>query len=180
MVSAFLLLYVGAEVTIGGWLLTFMVDVRKGTSSASSLVASGFWIGLTCGRFTLGWLTGYVGEKPMVAAYLLSAIGLELAFWLDKRFVVSAIMAALVGLSLGMIFPSGIRMMTRVLPPEKHIVSVGFATAFAVSGSAIFPFLVGALAQAYGVNVLQPVILTLFGLQLVLWMSISLRKFKIV
>ncbi|KAL5088250.1 hypothetical protein Trisim1_006702 [Trichoderma cf. simile WF8] len=177
--SLFMVLYVGSEVTIGGWLLTFMMNVRNGSPTASSLATSGFWIGLTAGRFGLGWITGYVGEKVMVTIYLLSAIGLELGVWFGKEFAVSAVMAALVGVSIGMLMPSGIRVMTKLLPPEKHLVSVGFATAFAVSGSAVFPFAVGALAEAYGVEVLQPVALALFGLQLVLWLFISRGKFKV-
>ncbi|KAL7795112.1 major facilitator superfamily domain-containing protein [Trichoderma ceciliae] len=177
--SAFMVLYVGSEVTIGGWLLTFMMNVRNGSPTASSLVSSGFWIGVTVGRFSLGWITGYVGEKVMVTIYLLSAIALELGFWLGKEFAVSAVMAALVGVSTGMIMPSGIRLMTKLLPPEKHLVSVGFATAFAVSGSAVFPFAAGALAQAYGVQVLQPVALALFGSQLLLWLFISGGKLKV-
>ncbi|KAI8685392.1 MFS domain-containing protein [Fusarium keratoplasticum] len=174
--SGFMLLYVGAEVTIGGWLVTFMLNVRNGTPSASSLVASGFWIGITVGRFALGWITSYFGEKIMVSAYLVIAIGLELAFWLGKEFVVSAIMAALVGLSIGMVMPASIRVMTKILPVEKHIVSVGFGTAFAVSGASIFPFVVGALAQAGGVQVLQPVILALFAVQLLLWLFVTRMK----
>ncbi|KAL7937335.1 major facilitator superfamily domain-containing protein [Trichoderma chlorosporum] len=177
--SAFMVLYAGSEVTIGGWLLTFMMSVRNGSPTASSLATSGFWIGVTAGRFGLGWITGYVGEKVMVTIYLMSAIGLELGFWFGKEFAVSAVMAALVGVSTGMIMPSGIRLMTKLLPPEKHLVSVGFATAFAVSGSAIFPFAVGALAEAYGVQVLQPVALALFGSQLVLWLFISRGKLKV-
>jgi hypothetical protein len=96
-------------------------------------------------------------------------------------------------------------MMTKLLPPEKHLISVGFATAFAVSGSAVyvfpplklivrtwrlkrvfafvisssFPFVVGALAEAYGVEVLQPVALALFGTQLALWLFISRNKVKV-
>ncbi|KAL9489630.1 hypothetical protein ACSS6W_001907 [Trichoderma asperelloides] len=138
--SAFMVLYVGSEVTIGGWLLTFLMNVRKGSHIASSLATSGFWIGITVGRFSLGWITGYVGEKIMVSLYLIIAIVLELVFWLGQEFAVSAVMAALIGVSTGMIMPSGfqgIRMMTKLLPPEKHLVSVGFATAFAVSGSSM-------------------------------------------
>ncbi|KAF4457387.1 hypothetical protein FALBO_15215 [Fusarium albosuccineum] len=175
--SGFMLIYVGAEVTIGGWLVTFMINVRNGTPSASSLVASGFWIGVTVSRFVLGWVTSYVGEKIMVSLYLVIAIGLELAFWLGDEFTVSAIMAALVGFAIGMVMPSSIRVMTKLLPAEKHIVSVGFGTAFAVSGGAIFPFAVGALAQAGGVQVLQPVILGLFAIQLLLWLVVARMKF---
>jgi hypothetical protein len=42
-----------------------------------------------------------------------------------------------------------------------------------------FPFVVGALAQAYGVQVLQPVALALFGAQLLLWLFISRGKLKV-
>lgn len=177
--SAFMVLYVGSEVTIGGWLLTFLMSVRKGSPIASSLATSGFWSGITVGRFALSWITGYVGERIMVSLYLVSAIALELVFWLGQKFAVSAVMAALIGVSTGMIMPSGIRMMTKLLPPEKHLVSVGFATAFAVSGSSIFPFVAGALAQAYGVQVLQPVALALFAAQLLLWLFISKGKLKV-
>lgn len=101
-----MLLYAGVEVTIGGWLLTFMMNVRNGSPAASSLVASGFWIGLTVSRFALAWLTGYIGERFMVLFYLIMGIALELGFWLGDTFVVSAVMAALVGLAIGMIMPA--------------------------------------------------------------------------
>lgn len=101
-----MVLYVGSEVTIGGWLLTFLMNVRKGSHIASSLATSGFWIGITVGRFSLGWITGYVGEKIMVSLYLIIAIVLELVFWLGQEFAVSAVMAALIGVSTGMIMPS--------------------------------------------------------------------------
>lgn len=101
-----MVLYAGSEVTIGGWLLTFLMSVRKGSPTASSLATSGFWIGVTAGRFALGWITGYVGERIMVSLYLVSAIALELVFWFGQKFAVSAVMAALIGISTGMIMPS--------------------------------------------------------------------------
>lgn len=101
-----MIVYVGSEVTIGGWLFTFMTAVRHGTSSASSLVASSFWIGITVSRFTLGWITTYVGEKVMVSAYIILAMILQSVFWLGGEFVVSAVMAGLIGFAIGMIMPS--------------------------------------------------------------------------
>ncbi|KAK7427783.1 hypothetical protein QQZ08_005721 [Neonectria magnoliae] len=133
-----MLLYVGAEVTISGWLFTFMMSVRNGSFSSSSLVVSGFWIGIAVGRFVLEWITGYAGEKLMVFVYVIVAIGLKLGFWLGGEFVVSAVMITLVGLSIGMTMPYGIRMLTKPLPPEKHIVSGGFGNASAVSRSDMY------------------------------------------
>ncbi|KAG9676635.1 hypothetical protein KCV03_g2246, partial [Aureobasidium melanogenum] len=57
---------------------------------------------------------------------------------------------------------------TKFLPKHLHVTAVGFAAAFGGSGGAIFPFAIGALAQAKGVQVLQPIILALFAMQLVL------------
>lgn len=39
--ALFLLFYVGAEVSIGGWVVTFMLRVRHGTKFASGIVATG-------------------------------------------------------------------------------------------------------------------------------------------
>ena len=56
------------------------------------------------------------------------------------------------------------------MPKHLHVGSIGFATAFGGSGGAIFPFIVGAIAQAKGVKSLQPVILVLLGAISALWL----------
>lgn len=41
-VSAFfLLVYVGIEVALGGWVVTFMIEVRNGSQFESGLIATG-------------------------------------------------------------------------------------------------------------------------------------------
>jgi fucose permease len=59
--------------------------------------------------------------------------------------------------------------MTRLLPKHLHVSAIGFAAAFGGSGGAIFPFAVGALAQAKGVQVLQPIILAILVVIWLLW-----------
>lgn len=66
----FLLFYVGVEVSLGGWLVTFMLKVRHGKNFESGLVVTGFWLGLTFGRVILGFVTGKVGEKISIATYV--------------------------------------------------------------------------------------------------------------
>lgn len=63
----FLLVYVGAEVALGGWLVTFMIRERSGEAFASGMVATGFWVGITVGRFVLGFVTPRLGEKFAVS-----------------------------------------------------------------------------------------------------------------
>lgn len=62
-VAVFMLCYVGAEVSLGGWIVNFMLVVRHGEAFASGMVATGFWLGLTVGRVILGFVTARVGER---------------------------------------------------------------------------------------------------------------------
>jgi fucose permease len=63
IVTAFLFLYVGVEVALGGWIVTFMIRVRHGSPFASGITATGFWLGLTVGRVVLGFVTPRIGER---------------------------------------------------------------------------------------------------------------------
>lgn len=116
--AAFLLFYVGAEVSIGGWIVTFMLRVRGGTQFASGIVATGFWAGVTAGRFVLGFVTArcFPTEKHAVATYLVTCIVLQLLFWLVPSFSVSAVMVGLLGFFIAPFFPAAVVAMTKLLP----------------------------------------------------------------
>lgn len=59
----FLLLYVGIEVAVGGWVVVFMLNIRDATPFAAGMSATGFWLGITVGRCVLGFVTPKIGEK---------------------------------------------------------------------------------------------------------------------
>ncbi len=172
--SVFLLVYVGVEVAIGGWVVTFMLRVRHGSPFASGLTSTGFWLGITIGRMVLGFATArlFKNEKWAVATYMIISIALQLLFWLIPHFVVSAVMVALLGFFLAPMFPAAVVAATKLLPKHLHVAAVGFAAAFGASGACVFPFAVGAIAQAKGVQVLQPIILALLAVCLGIWMLI--------
>jgi hypothetical protein len=68
--ALFLLGYVGVEVALGGWIVKFMLEVRKGGDFASGMTATGFWMGITVGRIVLGFITPKLGEKLAIAVGL--------------------------------------------------------------------------------------------------------------
>ncbi|KAJ5248771.1 hypothetical protein N7468_000222 [Penicillium chermesinum] len=148
--ATFLFLYGGVEVGIGGWIVVFMTDVRHGGTFASGMTETGFWLGVTVGRFVLGFVSPRVGEKLSIALYIVLAIVMELLFWLVPQFIVSAVAVSLVGFFLGTIFPCVVVVATRILPKDIHVAAIGFAAAFSMGGAAVFPFLIGAIAQAEG------------------------------
>lgn len=198
LIAIFLLGYVGIEVALGGWIVKFMLEVRNAESFASGMTATGFWMGITVGRIVLGFVTPRLGEKLAIAVsplfivtppslssgyereanrslhqiYLPLTMALELVFWLVPQFYVSAVAVSLQGFFLGPLFPAAVVAATKLLPRHLHVSAIGFAAAFGGSGAAIFPFAVGAIAQAKGVQVLQPIILALLGVILVLWLGL--------
>lgn len=174
LASIFLLIYVGIEVSIGGWIVTFMRNVRDGSPFASGLTSMGFWLGITVGRLVLGFVTARVfrNEKHAVATYLVCTVVLQLLFWLIPSFVVSAVMVGFLGFFLAPLFPAAVVVLTKLLPKRLHVAAVGFAAAFGASGACVLPFAVGAIANAAGVKVLQPIILAALVLCLGVWLLI--------
>ncbi len=169
-------MFVNNSVALGGWIVTFMLRVRDAQKFAAGISATGFWAGMTVGRAFLGFITERYGERICVSIYLALSIALELIFWLVPEFVVSAVAVALLGFFLGPIFPAGVVMCAKLLPKHLHVSALGAATAIAGVGGAGVPFAVGAIAQARGVWVLQPIILALLVVITMLWLSLPRLK----
>ncbi|TVY66025.1 Bypass of stop codon protein 6 [Fusarium oxysporum f. sp. cubense] len=170
--AAFLLCYVGVEVSVGGWIVQFMIRVRKAENYPAGMTSMGFWLGLAVGRAILGFVTPLLGVKVAVSLYLPAAMALQLIFWLVPSFYVSAVTVALQGFFLGPLFPAVVVATTKMLPKHLHVSTIGFAAAFGGSGAAILPFAVGAIAQAKGVKTLQPIILAFLTALLGLWLCL--------
>jgi fucose permease len=170
--ALFLCGYVGVEVALGGWITTFMLRVRHGSPFASGMVATGFWLGMTVGRVILGFVTPKIGETLAILIYLPIVMGLQLLFWLVPQFYVSSVAVAFQGFFMGPMFPAAVVAATRLLPRHLHVSSIGFAAAFGGGGAALFPFAVGAIAQAKGVRVLQPIALALLAVIFMLWAAL--------
>ncbi|RDW68638.1 hypothetical protein BP5796_09295 [Coleophoma crateriformis] len=172
--SIFLLIYMGIEVSLGGWTVTFMLNVRHGSEFRSGLATTGFWAGLTAGRMVLGFVTGNFFPSPRIAliVYLSLATAFQLIFWLVPHFVASAISVAFIGFFIGPAFPAIVVEAMKLLPTYLHVSGVGFASAFCGIGATVFPFAVGAIAQQKGVEVLMPIVLSLLAACLSMWIFV--------
>lgn len=149
-----------------------MLAVRNAEPFIAGLSVTFFWLGLTIGRVTLGFVTGRIGEKLAITVYLLLSIALQLVYWLVPSSVASIVSVAFLGVFLGPLFPAAIVAATKLLAPDYHVSAIGFAAAFGGGGAAVFPFVVGAIAQAKGVEVLQPIIVAILTCIFLLWLSL--------
>ena len=142
MLATFMVLYLGLEISLGGWIVEFMIQVldshsrshsiqvRHGQPYSMSYVATGFWLGITVGRICLAFPAHKWGEKPTILVYNVIALGFQFLFWFVPSIPVSAVSAAFVGVFIGPMFPCAVSLATRVLPGHLHVSVIGFITAF--------------------------------------------------
>ncbi|GJC96255.1 MFS transporter [Colletotrichum higginsianum] len=120
--ALFVLVYIGVEVSLGGWIVEFLLHVRKGEAFASGMGATGYWLGITLGRILLPFVTNLIGLKIAVTVYLTAAMAAELVFWLVPNFYASIIAVGLQGFFIGPMFPHAISAVTSLLPQHLHVV----------------------------------------------------------
>nr|GAT52960.1 predicted protein [Mycena chlorophos] len=171
LLALFILVYVGVEVTIGGWVVTFIIDVRGGGPS-SGYVSAGFFGGLMTGRIALLWLNQKVGERRIIYIYSILAIGLELVVWLVPSLIGNAVAVSLVGVLLGPIYPLVMNHTGRILPRWLLTGSIGWIAGLGQAGSAVFPFITGAIASKTGIKSLQPLLVSMMATMVILWWAV--------
>ncbi|KAI0370516.1 MFS general substrate transporter [Pilatotrama ljubarskyi] len=168
LMAFFIFTYVGVEVTIGGWIVTYVINERHGGPN-SGYTSSGFFGGLTVGRVALLWLNKKIGEWRVIFLYILICLGLELVVWLVPDLLSGAICVSFVGFFLGPIFPIVMNHAGNVLPPELISGAIGWIASFGSAGAAVFPFITGAIASRTSIASLQPLLIAMMALLLVIW-----------
>ncbi|KAF9047600.1 MFS general substrate transporter [Panaeolus papilionaceus] len=174
LLALFLLMYVGVEVTIGGWIVTFMIRERGGGLS-SGYIASGFFGGLTAGRVLLIWVNKKIGEVRVVYLYAIISLALQLVVWLVPIYAVDAVAVCLIGVVLGPLYPIIMNHTGRVLPRALVTGAIGWVAACGAAGSALLPFLTGAMASQYGIISLQPLLVVMMAIMGGVWILVPKR-----
>ncbi|KUI68381.1 Bypass of stop codon protein 6 [Cytospora mali] len=175
--ALFIFAYQGAEVSISGWVISFLEETRNGDPSSVGYVTSGFWAGITLGRFVLSIPAHKIGEKVFVYGVVVGAAVFELLVWLVPNVIGDAVSVSIVGLLLGPVYPCAAAIFMRTMSRAEKLSGMGVISAFGSSGGAAAPFTTGILAQAAGTFVLHPIAIGLFGVMLMCWYGLpSTRK----
>ncbi|KAG6918308.1 hypothetical protein DXG01_015400 [Tephrocybe rancida] len=162
LLAVFLLFYVGVEVTLGGWIVTYIIEVRHGGPS-SGYISAGFFGGLMVGRVALLWVNEKIGERRVIFLYITLAIVLEFIIWFVPSLIGDAVAVSIVGMLLGPMYPIAMNHAGRVLPRWILTGAIGWMAGVGVVGSAFLPFTTGAISNKYGIKSLQPLYVTMFS-----------------
>lgn len=156
--SAYLFFYIGAELSIGSWLLTYLRKVKGMEQLEASYIVSWFWIGLTCGRMLLGFVTKkfrneYRANKwySLISWVSFSAFVVFCLVYSGDHFErLAKVLTFIMGVFIGPLFPTAAVTLLKTLPVHLHVAGSGLVNSLGGMGSAVLPFFVGALARIMG------------------------------
>lgn len=170
LTCSFIFFYQGAEVSMGGWIVTFLLDYRGGNPSSTGYVSSGYWAGITLGRFLLtAYLSKQFGVRRSIMVLSIFIMIFDILTWLIPNTAGSAVFASLIGLGIGPIYPMMVSLLTRILPRKIRFCALVLGTAFGSSGGSAIPFAVGMVSEFAGTYVLHPMFLGCYAAMVTSW-----------
>ncbi|NWF61195.1 MAG: MFS transporter [Fischerella sp.] len=160
-----LLVYVGAEASVGNWAYSVQTLSRGTPEILAGYSVSAYWLGLTLGRLATGRVVKYLGAiRTLDSALLLLGVGL-IAWWLLPRQLLSL---PIIGFALAPIFPLTIWLMPQRIPTAIVPAGIGFMTSVASLGAAGIPAGVGAVAARAGLGIIPVLMIPLVAIVVVL------------
>jgi fucose permease len=175
--AALLTVYVGLELGMGNWAFGYLVQARGQAEVLAGYAVSGYWFGLTAGRFLLGPIATRFGltAAGLMRTCLVGVTVVTALTWLLPGQAAAAAGLVLLGFFLGPIFPTAMAVAPRLTTERLVPASIGIMNAGSVVGGSLFPWLAGAIAGGVGVWTLLPFTLALSLLQHVIWWPMARR-----
>jgi fucose permease len=174
--SILLTTYVGLEISIGTWAFSYLTTERgQGDLLAGNLV-SGYWLGLTLGRFLITPIAARLGwdELRTMVACLAGVAGCALGVWAGPAPVAAASML-LAGFFLGPMCPTVMAAVPRLTEPRRVGTAIGVLNGVSVVGGAALPWLAGWMSQQTALWTLWPYVIVLAVAQVLLWRALARR-----
>lgn len=173
--AAMLLVYVGVELSVGSWGFSYLVQGRELTQSLAGWLVSGYWLGLTLGRFLISPIATKLGWTAIRLMYgcLTGVLVTATLVWLVPGVAGVGIALALMGFFLGPIFPTTMALAPRMTNARLQSTAIGVMNAASTVGASALPWLAGAIGQSAGVWTLLPYAMTLAALQFVVWRPLA-------
>jgi fucose permease len=153
-------LYVGAEVSLGTWTYSLLVESRGIAPAVAGILAGSYWGTFTVGRVVAGLYAHRVGVNLMVLGGLAGAFsGAVLLAW--NPFQASNLLAVvMIGFSIAPIFPALVSGTSRRVGAHFAANTIGLQIAASGLGAATIAGLVGVLADRATLEVV-PICMTL-------------------
>jgi fucose permease len=169
-----LAVYVGLELSVGNWGFSYLVQARGLPHSLASYTVSGYWLGLTLGRFLISPIATRVGATTAAMIYTCLA-GITVAAtlaWVSPT-APACVALGLLGFFLGPVFPTTMAIAPQLTQDRLVPTAIGVQNAVSAVGGSALPWLAGTITQDAGMWVLLPFAVVLALAQFAVWRPIA-------
>ena len=177
LIAAFFFLYVGAEVSVSGWIFTYTVELALATETNAAYLNSAFFGALSLARIVaIPVATRFTPRQILFADLLICLVsGLLMATFATS---LVALWVAVIGLGVGMasIFPTLLDLAQKYMPLSGRV--TGWFFLGASSGGMVLPWLIGQFFESVGPGVVVISILTCMSLAMVIFAALVLTPVK--
>ncbi|MDP6182270.1 MAG: MFS transporter [Gammaproteobacteria bacterium] len=177
LIMAVLALYMGVEMTVGGWLPSFLELEHSFSRGLAGVSVSVVWTGTLVGRILTGIVIKWIRPLPLLALSMAIASPLALIASLVENSAMTLTGFGLVGVFIGGTFPT---VLAVAVSKQESITGAltGFLMAAAGIGAMVFPPVVGAVAAPMGLRAAMVMIAMLCGITalLVWWAMVHSRR----
>jgi fucose permease len=174
--AVMLAVYVGLELGVGNWGFSYLVQGRGLTRTLAGYSISGYWLGLTAGRFLISPLATRIGLTTggMMYACLAGITATASLAWASPT-AATPVALVVLGFFLGPVFPTTMAIAPRLGTPELAPTAIGVLNAGSTIGGAGLPWVAGVLGQGLGIWTLMPFTVTLAVVQIAVWRPLAVR-----
>ncbi len=153
------LFYVAAEMSVGLWGASYLVQIRGLDISEAARWIALYFGGITLGRMIAGFISFKLNNRQMIRLGLLISLtgAIMILLPLPKPLLMAAFV--MVGLGFAPIFPAMIHETPVRFGRNNSGTIIGFQMAASYSGSAIIPPLFGVFGRAFGMEIFPPYLL---------------------
>lgn len=140
-------MYVGAEVSLGTWTYSLLIESRGIDPAKAGFWAGSYWATFTVGRVIAGLYANKVGSNLLVQGSLVGALlGAALLVWNPSE-TANLMAVVLVGFSIAPIFPALMSGTSQRVGVRFAANTIGMQMAASGLGVALIPGLMGVLAH---------------------------------
>jgi FHS family Na+ dependent glucose MFS transporter 1 len=158
LIALLLCLYIGAEVSFGSWIYSYVLKLNIGNETKAAFLTSLFWGSLTLGRLLGVPIGARFRPRTILLADLIgcfASVGIAIVW--PESITAITIATVLAGLSMASVYPTALTF------AERRMTITGQVTGFLIVGGSvggmIVPLVIGQLFEAIGPRVMMFTIL---------------------
>jgi fucose permease len=153
--------YVAAEVSLGQWSYSLLVDERDVSPTLAGWAIAGYWGGLTLGRFALAFVGSAIEPLRILRTASVATVAGVTLFWLDPVPGLDLVALPLVGLAQAGMFPAMVLLTPGWIGRHNTGRAVGLQLMASSAGAIVASAAIGAAVQRWDLEAMPPIVVAI-------------------